>query len=71
MSPTVYPIQWLDTTFHSRAKTEQLLRPELEAGLVSEHDFNLASSFLPGYHRYWPVCTAFSSPTLALISNCH
>ena len=59
MSP-VYPTQWLDSTFTSRARTEQLLRPELESGFVTEHDFNLASSFLPGYHRYWPVRTPLS-----------
>ncbi|GBE78231.1 hypothetical protein BKA93DRAFT_793771 [Sparassis latifolia] len=49
-----YPIQWLDATFRSRAKTEQLLRPDLESGLITEHDYHLASAFLPASHRYWP-----------------
>ena len=47
---------WFDHTFSSRQATEQLLRPDLESGLLSQHDFNLAVDFLPGYHRYLPVC---------------
>ncbi|KAH9950498.1 hypothetical protein B0H21DRAFT_819296 [Amylocystis lapponica] len=49
-----YPIQWLDATFRTRQNTEQLLRPDLDSGLITEHDFHLASTFLPGNHRYWP-----------------
>ncbi|CCM05169.1 uncharacterized protein FIBRA_07378 [Fibroporia radiculosa] len=49
-----YPIQWLDATFNSRTKTEDLLRPDLESGLISQHDFQLAVAFLPASHRYWP-----------------
>ncbi|KAI0756609.1 hypothetical protein C8Q80DRAFT_1092079 [Daedaleopsis nitida] len=45
---------WFDSTFTSRQRTEQLLRPDLESGLLSQHDYNLAVSFLPGYHRYLP-----------------
>lgn len=47
---------WFDHAFSSRQATEQLLRPDLESGLLSQHDFNLAVDFLPGYHRYLPVC---------------
>ncbi|TFK91671.1 hypothetical protein K466DRAFT_643771 [Polyporus arcularius HHB13444] len=45
---------WFDHTFASRQSTEQLLRPDLESGLLSQHDFDLAVAFLPGYHRYLP-----------------
>ena len=48
-------VQWLDNTFKSRARTEELLRPELESGIITEHDYNLAAQFLPGNHRYYPV----------------
>ncbi|KAH9837134.1 uncharacterized protein C8Q71DRAFT_756910 [Rhodofomes roseus] len=50
----VHPIQWLDSTFSSRARTEELLRPDLEAGLITPHDYSLATTFLPASHRYWP-----------------
>ena len=50
-----YPVQWLDQTFPSRSKAEALLRPDLESGLINQHDYNLATTFLPGFHRYWPV----------------
>lgn len=52
--------QWLDQTFTSRTQAETILRPHLEAGTITEHDYNLAVSFLPGRHRYWPV-----RPTIA------
>ncbi|KAI0721236.1 hypothetical protein C8T65DRAFT_631088 [Cerioporus squamosus] len=45
---------WFDHTFSSRQTTEQLLRPDLESGLLSQHDYDLAVAFLPGYHRYLP-----------------
>ncbi|KAJ3559766.1 hypothetical protein NM688_g148 [Phlebia brevispora] len=51
------PIQWLDETFNSRAKAEALLRPDLESGLLTQHDFELATTFLPGPNRYWPHVT--------------
>ena len=50
-----YPVAWLDETFSSRQRTEALLRPDLDSGIITEHDFRLATTFLPGYHRYWPV----------------
>ncbi|KAF9822068.1 hypothetical protein IEO21_00062 [Rhodonia placenta] len=49
-----YPIQWLDATFNTRARTEELLRPDVESELITPHDFQLAAAFLPGLHRYWP-----------------
>ncbi|KAM5530800.1 hypothetical protein V8D89_015541 [Ganoderma adspersum] len=45
---------WFDNAFPSPARAEQLLRPDLESGLLSQHDFSLAVTFLPGYHRYLP-----------------
>ena len=47
--------QFLDSTFKTRAQTEQILRPYLEAGALTERDFQTAVVFLPGNHRYWPV----------------
>ncbi|KAI0734516.1 hypothetical protein C8Q72DRAFT_806581 [Fomitopsis betulina] len=49
-----YPVEWLDNTFRSRARAEELLRPDLESGLITPHDFHLATQFLPAQHRYWP-----------------
>lgn len=57
MNPGYGTVQWLDKTFNTRAKAEELLRPELENGTISEHDYDLATKFLPGYHRYYPVST--------------
>ncbi|OBZ80085.1 hypothetical protein A0H81_00959 [Grifola frondosa] len=42
-----YPIQWLDETFTSRSRAEELLRPDLDSGLINQHDFELATVFLP------------------------
>ena len=50
-----YPVQWLDDTFRTQARAEELLRPDLESGLITPHDFQLATHFLPAPHRYWPV----------------
>ncbi|KZT72763.1 hypothetical protein DAEQUDRAFT_735764 [Daedalea quercina L-15889] len=49
-----YPVQWLDATFSSRARAEALLKPDLESGLITPHDYHLATQFLPAPHRYWP-----------------
>ncbi|KZT05968.1 uncharacterized protein LAESUDRAFT_701470 [Laetiporus sulphureus 93-53] len=51
---STYPIQWLDTTFNSPSRAQELLRPDLESGLITPHDYQLATTFLPGSHRYWP-----------------
>ncbi|KAI0660469.1 hypothetical protein C8Q70DRAFT_913228 [Cubamyces menziesii] len=45
---------WFDRAFANRQKTEQLLRPDLETGLLTRHDYDLAVSFLPGPVRYLP-----------------
>ncbi|OSD03574.1 hypothetical protein PYCCODRAFT_1466946 [Trametes coccinea BRFM310] len=45
---------WFDHTFSSRQQAEQLLRPDLESGLLTPHDYQLAVSFLPGPVRYLP-----------------
>ncbi|KAG2118428.1 hypothetical protein DEU56DRAFT_747713 [Suillus clintonianus] len=50
-----YPVHWLKTTFSSRTRTVELLQPELEKGVITKHDFDLATRFLPGGHRHWPV----------------
>ncbi|KAI9060197.1 hypothetical protein FKP32DRAFT_1605585 [Trametes sanguinea] len=45
---------WFDHTFSSRQQAEQVLRPDLESGLLTPHDYELAVSFLPGPVRYLP-----------------
>lgn len=45
-----WPAGWIITTFTSPAKTEELLRPELEDNL-SYADFQKALDFFPGSHR--------------------
>jgi hypothetical protein len=53
--PGYATVLWLDRTFKSRSSTEALLRPDLESGLITEHDYQAAANFLPRWHRYWPV----------------
>lgn len=48
-------VHWLDTTFKSRERTAELLRPDLESGLITQNDYHTAVAFLPGPHRYYPV----------------
>lgn len=48
-------VEWLDSTFKSRERAAELLRPDLESGLITQHDFETAVRFLPGPHRYYPV----------------
>ncbi|KAL4253211.1 hypothetical protein ABKN59_004725 [Abortiporus biennis] len=61
------PIQWLDSAFPSRGQAEQLLKPDLESGLITQHDFNMAVTFFPGPQRYMPTVfgTIFSGSLLA------
>jgi hypothetical protein len=51
---TVWPIHWIDKTFTSRTRTEELLRPELENSLTPG-DFEKALDFLPATQRHWKV----------------
>ena len=46
---------WLKQTFNTKSQAEILLRPDYESGLITQHDYNLAITFLPGPHRYLPV----------------
>ncbi|KAG1783853.1 hypothetical protein EV702DRAFT_1055879 [Suillus placidus] len=48
-----YPLHWLKTTFPSRSRAVELLQPELEKDVITKHDFELATRFLPGGHRHW------------------
>ncbi|KAI6047555.1 hypothetical protein EDC04DRAFT_3050758, partial [Pisolithus marmoratus] len=50
-----YPLDWLTSTFRSRERTVELLRPELENNVLTQHDFDLAVRFLPSSHSHWPM----------------
>ena len=50
-----YNINWMDSVFRSRARTEALLSPERESGNLTTRDYDTAIQFLPGTHRYYPV----------------
>ena len=48
-------IAWLHKTFPTRQRTAELLRPELEGHVLSSHDYELATRFLPGPSMDWHV----------------
>ncbi|KAG8219886.1 hypothetical protein J3R82DRAFT_865 [Butyriboletus roseoflavus] len=48
-------IAWLHKTFTTRQRTAELLRPELEEHVLSSHDYELATRFLPGLSKDWHV----------------
>ena len=50
-----YNLIWMERTFKERSTTERLLAPELENGILSQHDYDLAVNFLPGLHRHYNV----------------
>jgi len=39
-----YPLEWMESTFNSKERTESLLRPEVENGNVTYHDMELAQA---------------------------
>ncbi|EMD42227.1 hypothetical protein CERSUDRAFT_110760 [Gelatoporia subvermispora B] len=49
-----YTLKWLYSTFDSPATVHEMLRPDLEAGIINYHDYELAAMFLPGSHRHYP-----------------
>ncbi|GLB36238.1 hypothetical protein LshimejAT787_0305260 [Lyophyllum shimeji] len=51
--PLHYNVRWIESTFPSRAAVESLLAPERESGNVTTHDYEAATQFMPGYHRYY------------------
>lgn len=48
-------LSWLHKTFPTRQRTAELLRPELEEQVLSLHDYELATRFLPGPNMDWHV----------------
>ncbi|KAF8446031.1 hypothetical protein L210DRAFT_3610585 [Boletus edulis BED1] len=46
-------ITWLHKTFTTRQRTAELLRPELDEHILSPHDYELATRFLPGPSIDW------------------
>jgi len=49
------PLTWLESTFNTRETTEQLLRPELDNGIISRRDFDAAVNFFPSAQRYYSI----------------
>ncbi|KAI9445290.1 hypothetical protein H4582DRAFT_905792 [Lactarius indigo] len=49
------PLTWLESTFNTRSRTEQLLRPELDNGVITQHDFDAAVDFFPSTQRYYSI----------------
>jgi len=55
-------LTWLESNFNTRSRTEQLLRPELDNGVITQHDFDAAVNFFPSAQRYYSVRhSSFSS----------
>jgi hypothetical protein len=52
----VYPYPLFKRWFNSEQRTAELLRPEVEAGNVTERDFAMATAFYPSMQRYYGVC---------------
>ncbi|KAF8807493.1 hypothetical protein BYT27DRAFT_7189565 [Phlegmacium glaucopus] len=50
-----YNINWMDSVFRSRTRTEALLSPERESGNLTTRDYEAAIQFLPGTHHYYPI----------------
>lgn len=46
-------IVWLHKTFTTRQRTAELLRPEVDEHILSQHDYELATRFLPGPGMNW------------------
>ncbi|KAH9175264.1 hypothetical protein EDB89DRAFT_348934 [Lactarius sanguifluus] len=49
------PLTWLESTFNTHSRTEQLLRPELDNGVITQHDFDAAVNFFPSTQRYYSI----------------
>ena len=56
-------IAWIHKTFPTRQRTAELLRPELDERVLSQHDYELATGFLPGPSMDWHV----SVPVLQML----
>jgi hypothetical protein len=54
MVPNHWPATWIESTFTSRAKTEELLRPELDHSLL-QTDFEKAVEVFPTIGSRWSV----------------
>ncbi|KAF8560440.1 hypothetical protein OG21DRAFT_1480249 [Imleria badia] len=58
-------LSWLHKTFTTRQRTAELLRPELDEHVLSPHDYELATRFLPGPSMDWPL--AYGAGTSAAV----
>lgn len=66
MTANGWPVLWVKDTFTSRARTEQLLKPELENTLTPA-DYEKAVKFLPNIYRGFTVVRTTSQQTASTI----
>ena len=64
-------IAWFHKTFTTRQRTAELLRPELDERVISTHDYELATRFLPGPGLDWHVSTNVPDPLCPDLSLQH
>ncbi|KAL0951068.1 hypothetical protein HGRIS_007806 [Hohenbuehelia grisea] len=69
--PLRYNLRWLDETFASSATTEALLSLQRENGNLTTHDYELATDFLPGIHKYFPRGYASAAGTASFLYGRH
>ncbi|KZT30488.1 hypothetical protein NEOLEDRAFT_1173907 [Neolentinus lepideus HHB14362 ss-1] len=51
---TGYSATMLEMTFKNKRQTERLLKPELDNGNLTHHDYNLTANFFGGWSMYAP-----------------
>jgi len=50
-----YNPAWIDKTFSKRSFSEMLMRPQLEAGVISTNDYNAFLDLTDSWHSKYPV----------------
>ncbi|KAI0068337.1 hypothetical protein BV25DRAFT_1875774 [Artomyces pyxidatus] len=56
----IYPVPWLEQTFPTAAKAEELLRPDFEDGTITQHDYDSAKAFFSGHQKAYTVMYAMA-----------
>jgi len=50
-----YNPAWIDKTFSKRSLGEMMMRPQLEAGVISANDYNAFLDLTDNWHTRYPV----------------